>query len=316
MAPILQALDREWSELATSPRARRALIRWANVNRDLAGHRDLAQVLVTRRDPARSEPVLRALASLAPDDDIAARTLLQAVVPGIVTLATRIGYDDEAAIDELVSLAWERIRTYPCERNGSVAANILLDVRKRYRRHRYIEVPDSLEFCGDPVDNQASTEDLVLGRLLVGELAEAQNAGLMSHQVLATILRTRLCGERLADLAAEQNVTPQLLCHRRWRADAPGSKSIAVTPDLWRADRAVSRRTRWRSLTRGEPRLPQACVRCQNLRRLGISDVRDAVSSGLASPDDGGHTAFGARRWPLSVRSRSSASARAVSSSA
>jgi len=113
MAPILQELDREWAELATSPRARRALIRWPNTNPDLAGNHDLAEVLASRRDPAKSEPVLRALASLAPHDDIAARTLLQAMVPGIVRLATRAGNDDEAAIDELVSLAWERIRTYP-----------------------------------------------------------------------------------------------------------------------------------------------------------------------------------------------------------
>lgn len=163
--------------------------------------------------------MLEALASLAADDDIAARTLLlQAVVPGIVTMAAQICNDDVAAIDELAPLAWERIRTYPCERNGSVAANILLDVRKQYRRHRCIEVPDSLELCGDSVDNQDSTEDLVQGRLLVAELAAAQQGGLMSRPVLA-ILRTRLCGERLADLAAEQHVTPQLLCHRRWRAE-------------------------------------------------------------------------------------------------
>jgi hypothetical protein len=123
MAPILQELDREWAELAPSPRARRALIRWLNTNPDLAGTRDLAEVAI-RRDPAKSEPVLRALASLAPQDDIAARTLLQAMVPGIVRLATRAGNDDEAAIDELVSLAWERIRTYPSGRKGSVAANI------------------------------------------------------------------------------------------------------------------------------------------------------------------------------------------------
>ena len=219
MTPILQRLDQEWSELATSPRARRALIRWANTNRHLAGNRDLEDVLASRRDPARSAPVLKALAVLAPHDDIAARTLLQAMIPGVVRLSTVAGNDDPAAIDELISLAWERIRTYPPERGGSVAANILLDVRKRYRHHRWIEAPTSLELCDELVDGQASTEDQVLGRLLVGELAAAQRDGMMSGSVLATILRTRVCGERLADLAAEQHITTQLLCHRRWRAE-------------------------------------------------------------------------------------------------
>ena len=64
MAQFLQALDREWSELATSPRARRALIRWTNINTELAGNRVLTEVLVSRRDPVNAEPVLRALAVL------------------------------------------------------------------------------------------------------------------------------------------------------------------------------------------------------------------------------------------------------------
>ena len=151
MAPILQELDREWAELATSSRARRALMRWVNTNPDLAGNDDLGEVLACRRDPVRSQPVLRALALLAPDDEIAARTLLQMMLPGLITLAARAGNDDEAAIDEIISLAWERIRTYPCQRTSSVAANIILDVRKRYRSHRCIEVPDSIELGADPV---------------------------------------------------------------------------------------------------------------------------------------------------------------------
>lgn len=219
MATILQDLDREWAQLAASPRARRALTRWVEGHPALAGHHDLVDVLASRRDPARSEHVLRALALLAPEDDLAARTLLQAVVPGIVTLAGRVGNDDISAIDEMVSLAWERIRTYPPQRTGSVAANILLDVRKRYRRHRDIEAPTSAELRGDLVDRQASTEDQVLSRLLVTQLAAAQQLGMMSPLVLATILRTRLVGERLADIAAEQRISTQLLCHRRWRAE-------------------------------------------------------------------------------------------------
>lgn len=219
MAQILQALDREWSELATSPRARRALIRWSNTYPALAGKADLAEVLLARRDPNQAGSILRALALLAPADDLAARTLLQAVVPGLVSLSTRVGNDDEGALDEMFALAWERIRTYPCQRMGSVAGNILLDVRKRYRHHRGIEVSGSLTLDGDPADQQASPEDEVLGRLLLEELAAAQRTGMMSGSVLATILRTRLFGEHLADLAAEQDITPQLLCHRRWRAE-------------------------------------------------------------------------------------------------
>ena len=41
MEPILQLLDAEWPRIATSPQARRALIRWANDHEALAGMRDL-----------------------------------------------------------------------------------------------------------------------------------------------------------------------------------------------------------------------------------------------------------------------------------
>ena len=119
-----------------------------------------------------------------------------------------------------MSLAWERIRTYPSTRHGSVAANVLLDVRKRYRKHRLIEAPAaSLRIDGEPADDGCSPEDEVLGRLLIEELAEAQRDGVITARALGVILRTRIGGERLAEVAAEQKVDPQVLCQRRWRAE-------------------------------------------------------------------------------------------------
>jgi len=104
---------------------------------------DLDGLLERRRDDRAAPAALRALAVLAPGDDLAARTLLQALLPGLVRLAGTVGYDDPTAIEEMVSLAWERIRTYPAGRRGSVAANVSFDARKRYRAHRLIEAPRS-----------------------------------------------------------------------------------------------------------------------------------------------------------------------------
>ena len=219
MASTLEELDREWSELATSPRARRALIRWANDHPALAGLGDLDELLANRRDNNRAPGLLAALAALAPADELAARALLQALVPGLARLSSLTGNDDPVAIDELVSLAWERIRTYPTTRRGSVAGNVLLDVRKRYRKHRLIEVPASLELTGDPEDDACTPEDEVLGRLLIEELAAAEREGVVTAPVLRLILRTRLGGESLGEVASEQHVEPQVLCQRRWRAE-------------------------------------------------------------------------------------------------
>ncbi len=111
MSHTLMSLDAEWRQLARSGRARRALRQWSIAHPVLRGLPDLDGLLERRRDDHAAPAILRALAVLAPGDDLAARTLLQALLPGLVRLAGIAGYDDPAAIEELVSLAWERIRT-------------------------------------------------------------------------------------------------------------------------------------------------------------------------------------------------------------
>ncbi|MCZ7538096.1 MAG: hypothetical protein M5T61_20630 [Acidimicrobiia bacterium] len=52
------------------------------------------------------------------------------------------------------------------------------------------------------------------------EIVSASSSSGISEDVLATILRSRVGGESMADLAAEQQVTLKVLWHRRWRAEA------------------------------------------------------------------------------------------------
>src|ERR687897_1769046 len=136
MSCVLDSLEREWRQLERCSSGRRAALRWGVVHAALRGVGSLGELLERRRDSSGAPAVLAALAVLAPTDDLAARTLLQALLPGLVRLARTAGHDDREAIDEFVSLAWERIRTYPVGRPGPVAGNILLDVRKRYHEHR------------------------------------------------------------------------------------------------------------------------------------------------------------------------------------
>ena len=221
MSRILMSLDAEWRRLARSPRARRALRRWALDDPALNELRDLDQLLERRRNPDAAHAVLTALAALAPTDDLAARTLLQALLPGLVRLAGTAAYDDPTAIEEMVSLAWERIRTYPPQRAGSVAANVLFDVRKRYRAHRAIDTPrrhsDELIELHRVV---RSPEDEAVARVCFQQLMSAQKR----HRVLGEgafrlVLRTRLAGEPLADVARQEGVPRDALAKRRWRAE-------------------------------------------------------------------------------------------------
>lgn len=216
MAEILRSLNREWSAIAGSPSARRALMRWSSTHPVLSSASDLDAVLDLGFDPDDGPEVRRALASLAPTDQLAARTLLQGLLGGLCNLARRVGRDDDA-VDDIIRLAWERIRTYPESRPGSVSANVLLDVRKRYRREQD-KARCQIAAC---VETEVpSAEDQFVSRIFFEELMTASSSSGISDEVLATILRSRVGGEAMADLADEQQVTVKVLWHRRWRAEA------------------------------------------------------------------------------------------------
>lgn len=219
MHPTLVRLDAEWRDLAQSAQSTEALERWQRGEPALGNGGNLDDVLVRRRDSIAAPSILSALARLAPVEPLAARTLLQALIPGLVRLAATAGYDDPAAVDELVSLAWERIRTYPATRHGSVAANVLLDTRKRYRRHRAIEAPTAtvVEVAG--TWTSPSAERVALDRTVLSDLAAARDHGVINDEVLDVILRTRFVGDALEDVADDQGCTVSRLAQRRWRAE-------------------------------------------------------------------------------------------------
>ena len=216
MASILQSLNEEWSALAGSPAARRTLMRWSATYPVFTPAEDLADVFDLGHCHEDGPEVRRALAALAPTDELAARTLLQCLLGGLCNLARRIGRDADA-IDEIVSLAWERIRTYPAHRPGSVSGNVLLDVRKRYRRIHDTATRGAV--VGPHVAFAPSAEDQVLSDAFVHELVAAGEQRGVSGAVLETIIRSRVGGESMTDLAAEQQVSRKVLLHRRWRAE-------------------------------------------------------------------------------------------------
>ncbi|WCO67941.1 hypothetical protein PO878_04290 [Iamia majanohamensis] len=216
MAQVLQALNKEWSTLAGSPSARRALMRWSATYPVLSGAPDLDGVIALGFDPDGGPEVRRALAAVAPTDQLAARTLLQELLGGLCNLARRVGRDDDA-LDDVIRLAWDRIRTYPTSRPGSVSANVLLDVRKGYRREQD-KAQRRLLSVG--VAAEPSAEDRFVSQAFLDDLVTASSTAGISDEVLATILRSRVGGESMAALAAEQQVPLKVLWHRRWRAEA------------------------------------------------------------------------------------------------
>ena len=228
MSHTLMSLDAEWRQLARSGRARRALRQWSIAHPVLRGLPDLDGLLERRRDDHAAPAILRALAVLAPGDDLAAPTLLQALLPGLVRLAGIAGYDDPAAIEELVSLAWERIRTYPAGRRGSVAANVLFDVRKRYRA-RLIDAPRSPD--AEAVGGRGTT-GAVGPELRHPSVARPTDAGLLRHRHRGR-QRRRQAGLRIPARRRRPRGDRAPLVRRAVPPRTPGDRDGSCSPLSW-----------------------------------------------------------------------------------
>lgn len=216
----LSRLDDEWNRIDRSPASAAALRRWSLREPDLRPSETLGSLLLRRKhQPETARGILAALARLAPSDELAARTLLQAMLPGLVRLATSALADDPLALDEVVALAWERIRTYPRTRAGSVAANVIWDVRKRYREHRSVEVPGASPVEVEAARPAPSAEEVVLETCAVDDVLAAMRAGSIGEEALALIVRTRLEEVPLEVVAAEQRFTARRANCIRWRAE-------------------------------------------------------------------------------------------------
>lgn len=220
MAWIVQSLDEEWATVASSPAARRALMRWTARHPELGRVHSVDDFVDTRARPDWGDQALRVLAAEASTDQIAARTLLQALLGGLVCLASRTHHSDPDAIGELVAIAWNRIRTYPTHRPGRVAANVLLDTRKEYLRCRNAAGSGwEGEIERDTIDPGPGPEQMVCEQALMLQLVAAQQRGLVSTSALAVILRTRVGGESLVDVARDVGMSADAMWRRRSRAE-------------------------------------------------------------------------------------------------
>ena len=218
MMRTTEALDHEWRvDFEHTCEGARSVRRWARTEPALRGLSDLGAVLDARD---RSTEVLAALARLAPADTTAARTLLQALLPGIVDLALKQFSSDGDAFEELVSLAWERIRTYPPNRRGRVAGNVLMDARKRYLAEQnpngWAEVPVAEPDISRTVP---SAEHCVLVGMALREFFASADTGLISRRAYDMILRTRVGDDPIEDVAVDHDMTTGNVVCVRWRAE-------------------------------------------------------------------------------------------------
>ena len=143
---VLRQLDREWIDVGGG--GRRALRRWAERDPSLGEFASLNALVEKVNERGRgdeSDAILLLLLRLAPFDDLAARTVLQAMMPAMKNLTAKFStcgaWSPEETAAVVVAAMWERIRGYPVERRPrKVAANLALDTRQTVWRSGYKQV--------------------------------------------------------------------------------------------------------------------------------------------------------------------------------
>jgi len=240
MSNVFEQLDREWQRL----RDDRGSARHLRDVCDLAGSRSLGDLerYVRTAEAHDADRILLALVTRAVDGDgdavaagdgeriaarraLAARVLLQFLLPGTRNLARRwwaLGDHDERAA-AAVAAVYHRIRTYPLERRpGRIAANVLLDAARELRRSvpRLATTPTA-----EPVESgrrERERVDDALGHAaleLAEVLAEAVRDGVLEARDAQLIARSRIAGDRVADIARTGTLGTRALWDRRQRAE-------------------------------------------------------------------------------------------------
>lgn len=219
------SLDRDWQLLASGGDARRRLVDWSRDEPALCGPGDLAKLVAKlhRRDHhAEADAVLLALARIARHDQMAGRTVLQAIVPGLRTIVRRrhgfADADDLAAT--VVAVAWERICRYPIERRPHrVAANLLYDIRQVLDRSRTAwqdPAHDRLEAMESSV---VTVNEPPSSRLLGEVLADGVDGGLVAQRDADIIWFTRALDVPTRQLATALGMDERNVRQRRARAE-------------------------------------------------------------------------------------------------
>jgi hypothetical protein len=236
MVSVFDLLEQEWVRLRADRGAARRL---AEVCARAGGAASLADVeaYVRRAGPEDADAVLLALVRRAvTGEDLAARVLLQLLLPGTRNLARRwwaLGDHEERAA-AAVTAVYHRIRAYPVERRpGRVAANVLLDAARELRRAvpRLVVVP-----AAEPVGGPGGDHPVPAAAIAAVELAEvlqdAVDDGVLDPDDAELIARSRIAGHRVADIARHHRLGSRTLWDRRHRAErtlvaAYGNKSCA-----------------------------------------------------------------------------------------
>jgi hypothetical protein len=218
---LLSRLQREWNLLSSRRSAVTRACAWKLTARAITSLDEL--LVLTGLGPGPIDPAgdetLRRLVCLARHDDLAARVVLQRMLPGLSNCAKRnsSGFDNQLdALDELVSEAWSVIRSFPIERRDRyVIKNLLRDCEyraflKTRRRMLVQEVTDPAHLDREVESDDGTGESLIT---IVELLGRARTAGMSNDDlhVVVTLLNT----STVKQAATALGVTDRTVRNRR-----------------------------------------------------------------------------------------------------
>ena len=224
---LLSRLDREWQALNQRPAVLQRAAGWGlGISFDsldevlvAAGYRLQRGELGCDRDPmsVAANQLLRRLLTAARTDDVAARVVLQRLLPGVVATARRWGRHRQGgsmdAFDEMLSATWMVIREFPTDRcSRQLAASILR--AGEYRAFQRVSRRKLVHELTSP--NLLDRAVAAVVTLDVGdELAEvvACAGSLTEHELLLIELLSRGCSP--AEMAEQLSISVRTVLNHR-----------------------------------------------------------------------------------------------------
>lgn len=232
---LLGLLDTEWAQLIEHPSNRRRLRRWQTEQPALRGVGDLDEVL--RRIDERgldesSELVWTLLELVDTGDDVAARTVLQAIVPGLAgearwltSWARRVAPDmlRDGEVDQLVVIAGVEAVNHAAgaRRAWPICSMLRRAHRTLVRETRKIEAWQRSTSVLDDTDHPSphAGDELPPSAALRDTLTRARGAGAVSSAEVRLLWLIDVEGYTSTELAPGLGITPRAVAQRRLRAE-------------------------------------------------------------------------------------------------
>jgi len=225
-ARLIDELNTEWSRIVTQRTTTRAFRQWQHDEAALKQFRSISDLVDAAHDPARTCPdtVIAALVRTGASDDLAWRTVLQIVIPGVARVIRHLApgkhqLDDVTAT--VIAAAWGRIARYPLDRRPTnIVANIVIDTRQSASRALYpkriTEIPTLELDQRHPAGNGTASPTDVLIRLI----DRAVRHRIVTPEQARLVLLSRVHGVSCNELAEERGVLPHSIRRRRLRIEA------------------------------------------------------------------------------------------------